>query len=249
MKNKAVLFPTVFAILMAIMSIGIPLPGTMSGTPWAIASHAQLINATNEYVKVDNIAYFLWGFQYTVVGKTIQSTFVPYYPLEDFPMFSMYAIIIAVISGIMAIILSRKAEIVIRGREIKFNPSVNPLTLLMASALLMIFAVLYLYFSANSTIIPDLRSNNYDVEYSYGLQFMATSVVAFLTSVIMTYTSSLSRKPQKKDEEDIENYGKSDIKEGITTDKDKAKGEIGDKAKGEIEDKDKYKDEYDDDDE
>lgn len=238
MKNKAVLFPTVFAILMAVMSIGIPVPGTMSGTPWAMASHTQLINATSEYVKVDNIAYFLWGFQYTVVGKTIQSKFIPYYPLEDFPMFSMYAIIIAIISGIMAIVLSKKAKIIIRGREIKFNPNINPLTLLITSTFLMIFAALYLYFAANSTIIPDLRSNNYDVEYSYGFKFMGVSVVAFLVSAIMTYTSSLSQK----DEGEIASSDKSDIKDSTlkTTDKEKTEGKI--------EDKNVYKDEYEDDD-
>lgn len=191
MKTKTVLFPTIFAILMAISSIGFPIPGSTYGTPWMTAIHSQTM-PDNQTYGVDNIAFYLWGHQYTVVGKTIQSAFKPY-DWRDFPFYSMWAIIIAVICGVLAIIVSRSAIITIKGKEIRLNRNINPLILLMMSTFLTAFAVIYLYTAAEKTIVPTLQSNNYIAEYSYGIKFMAVSVVAFLTSVVMTYINSLDK--------------------------------------------------------
>lgn len=206
-KIKAALFPTVFAIAMAIASIGIPIPGTMSGTPWLTAYHEQMINATDQINKVDNYAYFLWGLQNTVVGKTIQSTFVPYDPLGDFPMFSMYAIIIAIIIGVLAILSNRTPSITIKGRDIKTNISFNPMMLLTISAMLMTVAIVYLYYASSDTIIPFLENSDYKVNTGIGFQFMGVSAAAFVIAIVMTH---INRKSEEKaseedsDEEDLE---------------------------------------------
>lgn len=200
--TKAALFPTIFAILMAAASIGIPIPGTMSGTPWLTAYHEQMINATNQLTKVDSYAYFLWGFQNTVVGKTIQSNIVPYDPLGDFPMFSMYAIIIAIIIGVLAIISNRIPSITIKGRDIKTNISFSPMMLLTISAMLMTVATVYLYYSSNATIIPALENSDYKVSTGIGFQFMGIGIVGFLIAIVMTYINKKSEEKASEEEKD-----------------------------------------------
>lgn len=206
MKTKAALFPTIFAIAMAVASIGVPIPGTMSGTPWLTAAHTQFVAATDQNVNVDNLAFFLWGLQYTVVGRTMQSKFVPYDPLGDFPMFSMYAIILAIIIGIIAIISNRFPTITIKGKDISLNVYSNPMTLLVISTILMIAAIIYLDYASKTTIIPMLSNNNYKVNTGIGFQFMGISVAGFLLSIIMTHINKRSgEKDNEKDsEEDID---------------------------------------------
>lgn len=199
---KAALFPTIFAIAMAIASIGIPIPGTMSGTPWLTAYNEQLISATNQTVKVDNMAFFLWGLQDTVVGKTIQSTFVPYDPLGDFPMFSMYAIIIAIIIGVLAIISNRIPGVTIKGRDIKLNIHYDPMMLLTIAMMLMIVATVYLNYASSVTVIPALENSNYKVSTGIGFQFMGISAVGFLIAIVMTHINKKSEEKASEEEKD-----------------------------------------------
>lgn len=202
MKTKAALFPTIFAIAMAVASIGIPMPGTMSGTPWLTATHSQFVAAIDKDVDVDNMAFFLWGLQYTVVGKTVQSKFIPYDVTEDFPMYSMYAIILAITIGILAVISNRLPVITIKGRDIPVKIYNNPLVLLAISALLMILAILYLDYASKATIIPMLEYNDYRVSTGIGFQFMGISTVGFLISIIMTHINTRSAQRDILDEED-----------------------------------------------
>lgn len=213
MNVKAALFPTIFAMLMAIASIGIPLPGTMGGTPWLNAAHSQFINATSESRNVDNIAFFLWGLQYTVTGQTIQSKFVAYDPLRDFPMFSLYAIIMAIIISILAVIYNRVPSIMIKGREIKLKIPSEPITLLIVAMMFMIVGVVYLDFSSKATIIPALGNNNYNVETGIGFRFMEISIVGFLMSIFMTYNNAKSAEKTSEEEGEYERTGidKEDI--------------------------------------
>ena len=204
MNQKAALFPTIFAIAMAVASIGIPIPGTISGTPWLMATHSQFINATNQMTNVDTIAFYLWGLEYTVVGKTIQSKIALYDPFGDFPMFSMYMIIIAVIIAIFAIMSNRIPKIPIKGRDIDIKVYSNPMALLVISTMLMIVAAVYLYYSSNATIIPALYDNNYNVRSGIGFQFMGISVVGFLISVVITYINARTEEKEEKEEEDEE---------------------------------------------
>lgn len=201
MNKKAALLPTIFAIAMAAASIGIPLPGTMTGTPWLNAAHSQFINASNENRNVDNIAFYLWGLQYTVVGQTIQSKFVAYDPTKDFPMFSLYMIIMALILGIMAIIYNRVPSITIKGREIKLKVPSEPMTLLIVAMMLMIVATVYLDFSSKATIIPALGDNNYTVKTGIGFLFMEMSILGFLMSIFMTYRNAKSTEKAREDYE------------------------------------------------
>lgn len=209
MKTRAVLFPTLFAILMAVSSIGFPIPGTQYGTPWLTAVHEQNINATGQTIGVDNIAFYLWGHQYTVVGKTMDSKFVTYVPGEEFPFYSMIAIIIAIITGLVAITSNRNYATVIRGKDVKLGFNTNPLTFIIASMALMSIATIYLYLAANSTIVPMLKASNYAiVEYSYGIKFMAISAAVFLISAVMTrlnYLSDKKEEEKEKEDEEVEN--------------------------------------------
>jgi preprotein translocase subunit Sss1 len=196
-KIKTVLYPTIFAILMAVLSLGVPTPGGISGTPWLTAIHQQTM-PDGQVADVDNIAYFLWGHQYTVAGpKAVQSQFVAY-NWEDFPFYSMITVIVAIIIGALSLTPGRGTNIVIRGREIKLKVSTNPLTLLAISASLISIAAIYLYSSANVAVLPVLAEYNYNiVEYGYGIKFMVVSVVGFLISIVMTH---LDYKKQIKEE-------------------------------------------------
>ncbi len=196
MNTKAALFPTIFAIIMAIASIGLPMPGTASGSPWMTAVHSQIM-PDGQKAAVDNIAFFLWGHQYTVVGtKMIQSKFV-FYDWRDFPFYSMVVVIIAILTGIMAILSNRKYSLIIRGREMKIGLSYHPVKLLVISAVLMFFAALYLDYSARTTVIPLLHLNNYSVETSYGFQFMGMGILGFLGAIAMTHINTVLKKREE----------------------------------------------------
>jgi hypothetical protein len=198
MNTKAALFPTIFAIAMAIAGLGIPIPGTTGGTPWLTAIHSQTM-PDGQIVNVDNVAFFLWGHQYTVVGKTIQNTFTRY-DKKDFPFYSMIVIILAIIVGILSIIVSRGLNTEIRGKEIKIKVPKDigttfmgrdirigtPMFLLTIATVLMAAGTIYLDYSARTTIIPLLQENNYVVQTGYGFQFMQIGVVGFVMAVIMT---------------------------------------------------------------
>lgn len=219
-KVKAALFPTIFAIAMAIASIGIPIPGTMSGTPWLTAYHEQMINATGQVTKVDSYAYFLWGFQNTVVGKTIQSKFVPYDPLGDFPIFSMYIIIIAIIIGVLAIISNRMPSITIKGRDIKTDIGLSPMMLLTMSAMLITVAIVYLHYASSATVIPALENSNYKVSTGIGFQFMGISIVGFLIAIAMTYINKKSEERASEEDLDEEDVNKEESDDKYKNDKD-----------------------------
>ncbi|VVB92526.1 Uncharacterised protein [uncultured archaeon] len=217
MKNKAALFPTIFAIVMAIAGLGIPIPGTTGGTPWLTAIHSQTM-PDGQVVNVDNIAFFLWGHQYTVVGQTTQNTFTPY-DWRDFPFYSMILILLAAIAGVLSIIVSRSTNITIRGKEIKtripgdigttfigrdIRIGTSMLILVMAT-LLMVAGTIYLDYSARMTIIPILQQNNYIINTGYGFQFMEIGVIGFVLSVVMTrINTKMVQKAEKEDAEEVE---------------------------------------------
>ena len=191
MKMRIALLPVVFAILMAIAGIGIPIPGATYGTPWMTAVHSQTMPDGESY-DVDNIIFFLWGQEYTVVGKgLIQSKFTAY-DFRDFPFYSMLAMILSVVIGIVTIILNKNSKLVLKGKEFNITGAENPLWLLFISTTLTTVATIYLYYAAGVTIIPMFEANNYVTEYSYGIQFMGISAVAFVISMVMTYLNFLS---------------------------------------------------------
>lgn len=213
-KIRTALYPTVFAILMAVMSLGIPTPGGISGTPWMTAISQQTM-PDGQVANIDNVAYFLWGHQYTVSGpKVSQSQFVAY-NWEDFPFYSMILVIIAIIIGVLSLAHGRGTNMVIKGREIKLKVSTNPLVLLTISAILISIAAIYLYFAANATVIPLLKEYNYNiVEYGYGLKFMVVSVVAFLISIVMTlfdYRKQEKEEQKREEQQDMDALRKSVI--------------------------------------
>lgn len=206
MTTKIVIFPTIFAIIMAVAGLGIPILGTTEGTPWLTAIHQQTM-PDGQVVNVDNIAFFLWGHQYTVVGKIIQSSFTTY-DSRDFPFYSMIAIVLAIITGVLSITVNRDLNTVIRGKEIKirFPKDVGititgkkirigtPVLLLAVATILMSFATIYLDYSAGKTIIPLLHGNNYIVETGNGFRLMQIGVAGFAVAIIMTM---LKRQPDE----------------------------------------------------
>jgi len=216
MKNKAALFPTIFAIIMAIAGLGIPIPGTTGGTPWLTAIHTQTM-PDGKVVNVDNIAFFLWGHQYTVAGQTIQSSFTPY-DWRDFPFYSMVLILLAAIAGVLSIIVSRNS-VTIRGKEIKTRIPRDigttfigrdirigtPMLMLVIATLLMVAGTIYLDYSARMTIIPMLQQNNYITNTGYGFQFMEIGVIGFVLSVGMTrINTKMVQKAEKEGTEEVE---------------------------------------------
>lgn len=220
MNTKAALFPTIFAIVMAIAGLGIPIPGTTGGTPWLTGIHSQTM-PDGQIVNVDNVAFFLWGHQYTVVGKTIQNTFTRY-DQRDFPFYSMIAIILAIIVGILSVIVSRELNTEIRGKEIKIKVPKDigttfmgrnirigtPMLLLTIAAVLMAAGTIYLDYSARTTIIPLLQENNYIVQTGYGFQFMQIGVAGFVMAVIMTRINVVLGRRDAEDDDG--NDGDSD---------------------------------------
>lgn len=231
MNTKAALFPTIFAIAMAIAGLGIPIPGTTGGTPWLTAIHSQTM-PDGQVVNVDNVAFFLWGHQYTVVGKIIQNTFTRY-DQRDFPFYSMIAIILAIIVGILSIIVSRELNTEIRGKEIKIKVPKDigttfmgrdirigtPMLLLVIATVLMAAGTIYLDFSARTTIIPLLRENNYIVQTGYGLQFMQIGVVGFVIAVIMTRINVVLGRRDAEDDDDGNDGDDNNTETTIVTDK------------------------------
>ncbi len=111
METKAAFYPTIFAILMAATSvIGFPVPYTSYGIPWLTAVHTQTMPDGQTY-GVDNILFYLWGHQYTVVGNIVQTTFVVY-DWRDFPFYSLLATVVALISGILALLANRSVSLI-----------------------------------------------------------------------------------------------------------------------------------------
>lgn len=196
MKMKSAIFPTVLAIALAIAGLGIPIPGTTGGTPWLVAYHMQTL-ADGQQEKVDNLIIFLWGQQYTVVGtKNIQTHYTPF-DWRDFPFYSMIGIILSIISGILALISSRGTYVTIKGREMRIRGMFQPLPLLFLAMMLVALSALYLYVSASTVLVPSLENNNYVASFSYGLQFMAASALAYLVSLAITYRNFLRSKREE----------------------------------------------------
>lgn len=214
MNTKTALFPTIFAIIMAIAGLGVPIPGGTGGTPWLTAIHQQTM-PDGQIVNVDNIAFFLWGHQYTVVGKIVQSSFTTY-DQRDFPFYSMILIILAIITGILSIVANIDINTVIRGKDIKvkfpkefrtkiFNRDIKigmPMIFLIAATILMTIGTVYLDYSARVTIIPLLQGNRYIVETGFGFQFMEIGVIGFMAAIIMTGINA--RQKESGEEEDID---------------------------------------------
>ncbi len=192
-NTKSVILPTLLAILLSIGGLGIPIPGTTEGTPWLIAHHTQDFS-DGQQVRVDNLVYFLWGQEYTVVGfKLIQTHYTPF-DWRDFPFYSMLGLALAIISGVLALISNRNVTFTIKGKELRLRGIFPPTPMLLLAMVLVSLSTIYLYNSANVTIIPELQRNNYVPEYSYGFQFMGASAVAFLISAIMTFRNILATR-------------------------------------------------------
>ena len=195
MTRKIGTFPTIAAIALAILALGIPLPGVTEGTPWMVAHHQQEM-ADGTLINVDNIVFFLWGQEYTVVGGTIQSHYTAY-DWRDFPFYSMTGIIIAILVAVLALVSDKGINYTIKGRNFRFKDKFNPLHLLAISIALTTASLLYLYDSANYAVVPLLESQNYISYYSYGMQFMGASAVAFMLSFVVTLKNIRS---ENKDE-------------------------------------------------
>ncbi len=190
--SKVAFFPTVFAVAVAILGLGIPIPGTTSGTPWLVATHQQTM-ADGQTANVDTIGFFLWGQQYTVAGtKMIQSQFVRY-DHRDFPFYSMILMLIGITAGILALIVDRTYRLKL-DREYVWTNRVNPLYPLLVSVIAIGLATLYLFIASNAAVIPSLAQSNYLSSFSYGIQFMTMSAIGFSVSLLLTFINSNPRK-------------------------------------------------------
>lgn len=172
--TKVSFYPTVFAIALAVLSIGIPL-GSFIGTPWMIAVHTQTLS-DGSLADVDTIEFFLWGHEYTVHGvKFTQSQFAAY-DWNDFPFFALIGIVISIITGLAALFRYK----------IKIAKIPEASTLLCYAISFGLLSWVYLYLAAQGTIVPLLISNGYTVTYGIGLNFMGFSAIAFVCALIMT---------------------------------------------------------------
>jgi hypothetical protein len=190
--SKVAFFPTIFAIAIAILGLGIPIPGTTYGTPFMVAVHQQTM-ADGTIANVDNIVFYLWGQQYTVVGtKEIQSNYIRYNQ-EDYPFYSFILMVIGLIGGLVALTVDRTYRVNfadLGGKEYVWQNRVKPIYPLLVSLISITFATLYLFVATTQVVIPALANSNYIASFSYGLQFMTISVIGFLASLIMTYRAS-----------------------------------------------------------
>lgn len=212
MNTKTAVFPTIFAIIMAIAGLGVPIPGGTGGTPWLTAVHQQTM-PDGQIVNVDNIAFFLWGHQYTVIGKIVQSSFTTY-DQRDFPFYSMIFIILAILMGVLSIMANMDINTIVRGKEVKikfpkevktklFDRNIKigtPVLLLIVATILMAIGTVYLDYSARVTIIPLLQGNHYITETGFGFQFMEIGVIGFVAAMIMT---GINARRKESGEEDI----------------------------------------------
>ncbi|MCL7411832.1 MAG: hypothetical protein M8350_08555 [Methanosarcinaceae archaeon] len=185
MSRKIGTFPTIAAIILAILALGIPLPGVSAGTPWMVAHHQQTM-ADGATVNVDNLVFYLWGQDYTVIGtKAIQSQYTAY-DWRDFPFYSMIGVTTAILVAVLALVSDKGIYYTVKGRNLRFKDKFNPLHLLAISIILTAASLLYLYDSANYAVVPLLESQNYISYYSYGMQFMGASALAFMLSFVVT---------------------------------------------------------------
>ncbi len=195
MNSKIAFFPTVFAVAIAILGLGIPIPTTTTGTPWLVAHHQQTLPDGQTY-DVDTVGFFLWGQQYTVVGtKMIQTNYIRY-DFRDFPIYSFILMLIGVISGILALTVNRTYRLKLDKEYIWIN-KVDPVMPLLAATFATGLATYYLFVASSAVVIPALANSNYVSNYSYGIQFMAMSFVAFTVSLILTYMQKDTESDRK----------------------------------------------------
>lgn len=192
--SKVAVFPTIFAIVIATLGLGVPLPGTTYGTPFMVAVHQQIMS-DGTTANVDTIGFFLWGQQYTVVGtKEIQSNYVRY-DYRDYPFYSFVAMVIAIICGLLALTVDRTyrinlLKIGLNVKEYVWVNRIKPIYPLIIATISTVFATGYLFLATNGIVIPSLSNSNYIASFSYGVQFMTISIIGFLASLIMTYRAS-----------------------------------------------------------
>lgn len=193
--SRIAFFPTLFAICVAILGLGFPIPGSStSGTPWLVAVHNQTMS-DGQVAQVDTLGFFLWGQQYTVVGtKMIQNQFVVY-DGRDFPFYSMILMIIGIIAGLIAITVDRTYRIKL-DREYILTNKLNPVYPLLVAVVTTGMSTLYLFLTSMSLVIPMFVNSGYITRFSYGIQFMFVSVVGFSIALLLTYMNSPSRKEQ-----------------------------------------------------
>ncbi len=190
--SKVSIFPTVFAVIVAVLGLGIPIPGTTTGTPWLVAYHQQTMPDGQTY-NVDTLGFFLWGQQYTVVGKEmIQSHFIRY-DQRDFPFYSLILMFIGIIAGIVALTADRTYKMNLPDRDLVWINKVNPVYPLLASTIMTGIATLYLFLASSVVVIPSLVSSNYITSFSYGIQFMTMSAIGFAVSLLLTFMNSTQK--------------------------------------------------------
>jgi hypothetical protein len=187
--SKVAFFPTIFAIAIAILGLGIPIPGTEYGTPFMVAYHQQTM-PDGTIANVDTIGFFLWGQQYTVVGtQQIQSNYV-HYDQRDYPFYSFIVMLIAIIAGVLALTVDRVYRFDLTslgGKLYVWKNNIKPIYPLSVALVSTLFATGYLFLATVEVVMPALVASNYIAHFSYGIQFMGLSILAFLVSSYMTY--------------------------------------------------------------
>jgi hypothetical protein len=190
--SKVAFFPTIFAIALAILGLGVPIPGSTYGTPFMVAYHQQTM-PDGTVANVDTIGFYLWGQQYTVVGtKEIQSNYVRY-DQRDYPFYSFILMVTGIITGALALTVDRIYTLDLRslgGKEYVWQNRIKPIYPLIVSVISTAFATFYLFVATSQVVIPALANSNYISNFSYGIHFMTISILAFSVSLYMTYKAS-----------------------------------------------------------
>jgi hypothetical protein len=194
--SKVAFLPTIFAIGVALLGLGLPVPGSTFGTPWMIAVHNQTM-ADGTISQVDTMGMFLWGQQYTVVGVDLIQNQITTYDTRDFPFYSYIMMLIGIIAGVLALTVDRTYRI----GKYSWTNKLSPINPLIVATIITALATVYLYIAANSTIVPMFATSGYIARYAIGIQFMDMSVIGFVISLILTYSATISQnKIDKRNE-------------------------------------------------
>lgn len=191
MKRKKVsaVMPLLAGIGLGIVSLALP---------FLLANH--YIWAEGKRYSADNLLFFFWGKYYTVAGtKMIQSKMVMY-DLGDYPIYAMITIAIGLVLAAISIFGGRGIILNIKGREVKFKFDTNPIWLQTYSVLLLIIAYIYMN-NATEYLVNTLERDNYFVEYGPALDFLLGSLIAMVTSIVMTTVKYMRTKNDTKNKQ------------------------------------------------
>lgn len=182
------MLPLVVAILFMAVSVSLP---------WMTASH--YVDAGGKKEVADSWTFYLWGQTYTVVGTKVIQSVTDVYDYRDFPFYGMVTISLALILSIITFLSGRGTVLHVRGRQFKLGYNINPVYVLLASALLIYFTWVYIP-AASEGVRAVLERKDYVSEFGPSLDFLFGALLSTAVTIAMTVLKSREEKNEEKSE-------------------------------------------------